>query len=188
MQDEIVSRLANTLDERLTEQEARRSARSPHPSSMDLYFQGKALLNKGWTPEHVKQAGTIFQRALALDPQNIEAMVGKAIAETRFATSFMSDDQRALRAATEVTLAKLLSVASTHASAHLLLGVVLIFTNRAAQGMAECERALVLDRNLAERTPQLALPSMQWVVGRKRRCISTKHSAFLLVTQPPIIG
>src|SRR5262249_16353319 len=114
MQDEIVSRLANTLDDQLTEHEARRSARSPHPNSMDLYFQGKALLNKGWTLEHVKQAGSIFQRALALDPQNIEAMVGKAEAEYRFANSFMSDDQRALRAATEVTVAKLLSVAPTH--------------------------------------------------------------------------
>ncbi|WP_338014055.1 hypothetical protein [Bradyrhizobium canariense] len=29
------------------------------------------------------------------------------------------------------------------------MGVVQIFTNRAAQGIAECERALVLDRNLA---------------------------------------
>jgi len=48
MQDEIVSRLANTLDAQLTEEEARRSERSPHPNSMDLFFQGRALWNKGW--------------------------------------------------------------------------------------------------------------------------------------------
>ena len=54
MQDEIVSRLANTLDAQLTEQEARRSERSPHSNSMDLYFQGKAAFNRG--PEHVAQA------------------------------------------------------------------------------------------------------------------------------------
>jgi len=29
------------------------------------------------------------------------------------------------------------------------MGLVKIFTNRAAQGIAECERALTLDRNLA---------------------------------------
>src|SRR5262249_47545058 len=49
MQDEMVSRLANTLNAQLTEEEARRSQRSLHPDSMDLYFQGRALWNKGWT-------------------------------------------------------------------------------------------------------------------------------------------
>ena len=50
LQDEIVSRLANELQAQLTEVEARRSEGSPSPNSMDLYFQGKALLYKGWTP------------------------------------------------------------------------------------------------------------------------------------------
>ena len=38
MQDKIVSRLANTLNAQLTEEEARRSQRSPDSNSMDLYF------------------------------------------------------------------------------------------------------------------------------------------------------
>jgi tetratricopeptide (TPR) repeat protein len=36
-----------------------------------------------------------------------------------------------------------------HAFAHLQMGIVQIFTNRSARGIAECERALALDRNLA---------------------------------------
>jgi len=59
LQDEIVSRLANTLDARLTDEEARRSERSPHPDSMELYFRGKALLSKAGTPEYVAQARRI---------------------------------------------------------------------------------------------------------------------------------
>ena len=47
MQDEIVARLANTLDAQLIEAEARRAERSPHPDAMDLYFQGRAHVNKG---------------------------------------------------------------------------------------------------------------------------------------------
>ena len=43
----------------------------------------------------------------------------------------------------------MLSLAPNHAMAHYLLGIVQIFTNRAAQGIAQCERALALDRNLA---------------------------------------
>ena len=41
-----------------------------------------------------------------------------------------------------------LSLAPDHALAHRILGGVYIFTNRAAQGIAECERALELDCNL----------------------------------------
>jgi tetratricopeptide (TPR) repeat protein len=46
-------------------------------------------------------------------------------------------------------LAKALSRAPEHALAHFLLGVVLSNTNRVSQGIAECERALALNRNLA---------------------------------------
>jgi tetratricopeptide (TPR) repeat protein len=42
-----------------------------------------------------------------------------------------------------------LSFAPEHALAHLCMGRVQINTNRAVQGIAECERALALNRNLA---------------------------------------
>jgi TolB-like protein/multisubunit Na+/H+ antiporter MnhF subunit len=150
MQDEIVSHLANTLDAQLTEEEARRSERSPHPSSMDLYFQGKALLYKGWTPEYLAQARGIFERALALDPMNVEAMVWMALADLIVGTTYFTDDRATLLAAAEAASIKVLSLAPNHAFAHVMYGVFLISTNRAAVGMAQCERALALDRNLAE--------------------------------------
>ena len=40
-------------------------------------------------------------------------------------------------------------MAPEHAVAHLYLGHIQILTNRAVQGIAQCERALALDRNLA---------------------------------------
>jgi hypothetical protein len=43
MQDEIVSRLANTLNAELIRVEARRAERLLRPDTMDLYFQGKAF-------------------------------------------------------------------------------------------------------------------------------------------------
>src|SRR6516165_7809569 len=50
----------------------------------------------------------------------------------------------------EAAVTKALSLAPNHPWAHDVLGLVKIFTNRAAQGIAECERALALDRNLAQ--------------------------------------
>ena len=61
----------------------------------------------------------------------------------------MTDDWSARIAAAEATLTKVLSLAPNHAVAHVILGVVQMFTKRAAQGIAECEQALTLDRNLA---------------------------------------
>jgi TolB-like protein/class 3 adenylate cyclase/Tfp pilus assembly protein PilF len=149
MQDEIVSRLANTLNAQLIAAEAHRAERSPHPDSMDLYFQGAAWLNKGPSPEYLAQARGCFERALALDPGNVEALVGMASIDAQRGAYFLADDRAARLAAAEATLTQVLSLAPNHAMAHCLLGLVQIFSNRAAQGIAQCEQALALDRNLA---------------------------------------
>jgi TolB-like protein len=47
MQDEIVARLANTLNAQIVPAEAWRAEQAPNPDSMDLYLQGLAWLNKG---------------------------------------------------------------------------------------------------------------------------------------------
>ena len=86
-------------------------------------------------------------------------MVGTAVVDLIRATNFMSDDRAVLLAKAQVTLTKVLSLAANHASAHLGLGALLIATNRAAQGIAECERALALDHNLADAHAQIGIAS-----------------------------
>ena len=149
MQDEIVSRLANTLNAQFIAVEARRAQHSLRPDAMDLNFQGMAWINKGPTPENMTQARGFFERALALDPGNIEALVGTARVDASTGASFMTNDRTANFTKAERTLTEVLSVAPQHAFAHAVLGLVQIVTNRAAQGISECERALALDRNLA---------------------------------------
>jgi TolB-like protein/class 3 adenylate cyclase len=149
MQDEIVSRLANTLNTQLIEAEARRAERSLHPDAMDLYFQGMGWFNKGAIPEHMAQARGFFERALVLDPKNVEALVGMANVDADSAGGFSTDDRDARLAVAEVAVLKALSMAPQHAMAHMQLGYIQIVTNRTAEGIAECERALALDPNLA---------------------------------------
>jgi TolB-like protein/Tfp pilus assembly protein PilF len=150
VQDEIVSRLANALDAQLVAAEARRAEGSQHPDATDFYFQGRAWGNKGMTPEYMAQAMGFFKRALRVDPENIEATVGAAHVDIIAATNFFTDNRAALLAASEAALTKVLSVAPQYALAHMLLGVTQIQTNRATQGIAECQQALALDRNLAD--------------------------------------
>ena len=61
---------------------------------------------------------------------------------------FVTDPMAAFAAA-EAKLTKALSSVPDHARGHMWLGLVDIWTKRAAQGIAECEHALALDRNLA---------------------------------------
>ena len=149
MQDEIVARLAGALNAQLAAAEARRAEKAPTPNSMDLYFQAMAWLNKGPTPDNVAQARSFFDRALTADPDNVDALVGSAAADVVAGASAFVANPIAAFAAAEARLTKTLSSVPDHAPGHMTLGHVYIYTKRAAQGIAECEHALALDRNLA---------------------------------------
>ena len=141
MQDEIVGRLANALNAKLVAAEARRAEQAPNPDSVDLYFQGLAWLNKGETPDQVAQAGGFFDRALAADPDNVDALIGSARADQlEGALSFAPDPMAAFERA-EAKVTKALSSVPDHALGHMVLGLVDIFTKRAAAGIGECECA-----------------------------------------------
>jgi TolB-like protein/class 3 adenylate cyclase len=178
IQDEIVSRLANTLGSELIEAEAQRASRSPHPDAMDLYFQGRACWNKGMTPEYMAQARNFYDRALTLDPRNVDAMVGMATLVATIAGSFASDDRAPQLAAAETMLNRALSMDPHYAGAHLAMGAVQMFTNRAAQGIRECEHALALDRNLADAHGCIGMA--KYFVGRAEETEAHIHEAFRL--------
>jgi TolB-like protein len=161
MQDEIVSRLANTLNAELIAAEARRAERSPRPDAMDLYFQGRALQNRGVTRALLAQARDFFARSLALDPGNIEAAVAAAQVDVSVGSAFMADDVNVHFDAAEAALNSALLHAPNHPRAHMLLGAVQIQTGRIANGIAECRRSLALDRNLADAHGFIALGKYQ---------------------------
>jgi TolB-like protein/Flp pilus assembly protein TadD len=150
MQDEIVARLASALNAQLAAAEARRAELASNPDSMDFYFQGMAWLNKGHAPENVAQAHKCFDRALIADPGNVEALVGSARADAAEGINLFGTDPAAALASAEAKLIKALSLVPDHPRGHMWLGLVNIWTKRAAEGIAKCERALELDRNLAD--------------------------------------
>jgi TolB-like protein len=163
MQDEIVARLANTLNAELIAVEARRAERSPHPDAMDLYFQGWASVNRGGTPENIAQARHFFDHALLLDPCCVEALVGAAWVRYQTASVLVSDSRNE-RLAAEAAVLKALSLAPNHPEANGILGSIQIHSNRVAQGIAQCERALALDGSLANAHAAIGLA--KYFIGR----------------------
>ncbi|OSI35092.1 adenylate/guanylate cyclase domain-containing protein [Bradyrhizobium canariense] len=178
VQDEIVARLANALDAELIAAEARRAEHALSPDAMDLYFQGIAFANRGTTPEYLRQARSFFERALALDPDCIEALVGRAGVDEATATALLTDDPAPHLVVAEAMLTKALSLSPQHALAHLRLGIVLILTNRARQGIAECQRALALDRNLAHAHAWIGLAKVY--IGHAAETETHVHEALRL--------
>jgi tetratricopeptide (TPR) repeat protein len=145
MQDDIVARITNALNPQLIDAAARRAERSSIPDATDLILQGRSWLHKGITPDYMLQARPFFERAMALDPGNIDAMVGLGWVDAVMGVITFTDDWRARFAAAEATLTKVLSLAPNHALAHLWLGWVYILTKRAEQGINEFEQALALE-------------------------------------------
>ena len=100
MQDEIVARLAGALNTELIAAEARRAEQAPNPDSMDHYFQGMAWLNKGLSLDNMAQARSFFDRALAANPDNVDALIGSArVAALEAANSFVTDPMAAFATA-----------------------------------------------------------------------------------------
>jgi TolB-like protein/class 3 adenylate cyclase/Flp pilus assembly protein TadD len=149
MQDEIVSRLANRLDQELALAEADRAERSLDPDSMDHLFLGLAHFHKGATADILDKARSHFDRAVELDPNNVGALVLRAWADLLFVANWLSEDRQNRLRSAEADLRKALKLRPNNAYAHCAMGQLRMISNRALQGIAACERALAINRNLA---------------------------------------
>ena len=178
MQDEIVARLANQLGTELIAAEARRGQQAANPDSMDLYFQGMEWFNRGLNLENRDHARGFFERALALDPGNVDALLGAGRADFEVGAAHLSDETPARLAAAEATIAKVLSLRPNDALAHEILGGIMTQTKRSDQSIAEFERALALDPNLA--SAHASIGNAKMFIGRAQETEAHVNDALRL--------
>ena len=177
MQDEIVSRLANQLRPELMAAEARRAEQQENPNSVDLYFLGLQNFGQGGV-DNIRRARALFERAVALDPRNVDALVGAARASVIVGAIYGADDRASALAEAEALLIKGISIAPRNFWAHLWLGFVLIYTNRAQRGIGELEQAAALNRNLGAAHAWIGLAKI--VLGRAEEAEAHINEAFRL--------
>ncbi len=116
---------------------------------MDLYFQGLAWLNKGLTPDNVARARSFFDRALdRRSRQRRRARWIGARGRSR-GRNFLCDRSGGGLRGGRSEVDQSLVVGPGPCARPYELGFVYIYTKRAAEGIAKCEHALALDRNLA---------------------------------------
>jgi TolB-like protein len=163
MQDEIVARLANQLSAKLIEAEARHAelSKSADLDSLDLTFRGLAAFNRGLDPVNVEQAEQFFNKAIALDAMNVDALAGlsqeRSLSAIFHVQSLAPVDRTAYLAAAETAAKKALKISPRHTRARLALATTFLATNRAAQSIAEFEETIALDQNQATAYAFIAL-------------------------------
>jgi TolB-like protein/class 3 adenylate cyclase len=164
MQDEIVSRIANEFSSRIVSAEARRAEKATDPDCLDFWFRGLDWLNRGVNPQYLTKARECFERARDIDPHSVNAMVGLALVDAA-SVPMGSPDRNVgrLASAQELTL-RALSAEPGNALGHFCLGLILLFCNRAAEGISHLEQALTIDRNLAIAHAQIGFAKV--VLGR----------------------
>jgi TolB-like protein len=184
LQDQITARLARSLNIELIQAESRRSEvdRPRNPDAMDFTMRGWAKFYEQQSKIQNVQAKDLFDSALRLDPDNVEAMIGKARAlaagvNNRYSASVVEDRKQAID-----LIDKVLSKSSANARAHSTKGTILLF-GHPEEALAEYEAALEIDPNdpTAYASKAVTLISS----GRAREAFSPAELALRLSPRDP---
>jgi len=180
MQDEIVARIASTVRFELAKAEAQKSTIATDPNVIDLATRcvvsvvGEAGLLS-------KEAAAACERALHADPNNVIALSMLSLGYTTPILLGRSTDPRAdLKRADELA-ARAIAVDTNNPLGHVAKGNVLRVERRFEDAIAEFERALALDPNLAE--AYAALGFIQVAFGQYQKAIEFLDKAVRLSPQ-----
>ena len=193
LQDQIVARLGNTLGFELVRAEAERSDRSANPDAIDLTMRGWATLWQGIQqpsmaekPAIYFQARALFEQALAIDSNYVDALAGDAFvymvdylygwspAGTKYEEKIIGQADRAIARAPD-------DVRSYYPKS-----VYLRMTNRASQAVQVANDGLAVNPNSAQLYSARAAAEVS--LGRFEQAISDSQQAIQLSPRDPQVG
>jgi TolB-like protein/Tfp pilus assembly protein PilF len=184
LQNEITSRLANTLGIELVAAEAART--TERPDALDYLLRGRAAQSKPASRENFAEQISLFEHALALDPQSFEGQSRLAIALAGRVLNGVTDSAAADLARAEGLVGQALAASPRYAYAHHTKATVLRALNRCEEAIPEYETALALNRNMA-----YALIGLGWCkvyAGSLDEAIPLVEQAIRLSPREPGIG
>ena len=184
LQNDITNLIASTLNLELIRAEETRP--TEHPDSLDYILRGRAVgLNPPTRDNYAKEI-SLFEHALALDPQSAEARSLLAGVLVNRMQNGMTDSRKADLARAESLVGQALAVSPRSAWAHYVNGGVLRAQNRWEDAIPEYETALALNRNFVG-----ALNGLGWCklfAGSIDEVIPLMEQAIRLSPRDPLIG
>jgi adenylate cyclase len=184
LQDEVTSRIAVALNLELIAAEVVRP--TEHPDALDYILRGRAASYKPNSPEKWTEAISLFEHALALDPQSVDARCWLAIMLVNRVLSAMSHT-----AATDIARADAMTRQASAGSPrnprlHLAKGEVLRTQGRPEEAIPEYETVLAFDRN--SRWALFGLGHCKLMTGSMDEGISLLEKVIRLSPRDPIIA
>jgi adenylate cyclase len=147
LQDEITRGIAGALNTQLVAAEAARP--TEHPDALDYILRGRAVWS-GWpTEENYAQAVRLFDQALALNPQSVEAQTWLADVLSLHTLRQPSDRAAADIARAEELVQQALVASPRNPHAHYDKAQILRAQGRCQEAIPEYETTISLDANFA---------------------------------------
>ena len=145
LQNGITSRLARTLSLELVRAEAARPTQ--HPDALDYILRGRAALLNPDSRDSYTEAIRLFEHALSLDPDSVEAQISLAGSLASRVLIGFSDSRAADLARADGLVGQALAASPRSAYAHLVKGTVLRAQNRWKEAIPKYEMALASNPN-----------------------------------------
>jgi tetratricopeptide (TPR) repeat protein len=189
LQVEFVSRLANSLGMELVRAEALRAARAraDNPDAVDLSMRGWVELYGGSRASKTNQDAAVglFERALAIDPRLVRAMVGLAGTLVDRVIFLHSDDPKSDIARAEDWAERAVVAEPGYSAAHLAKARVFEAKRQWPQAIAEADAAIADNPNNADAHALRGLWKMY--LGRSEDGLAGLETAFRLSPRDPYV-
>jgi TolB-like protein/Flp pilus assembly protein TadD len=186
LQDQITVRLARSLNIELIQAESRRSEmdRSKNPDAMDFTMRGWAKFYEPRSKTQIAQVKELFDNALRLDPDYVDAMIGKAWCLTPplnllfgWSASVAEDNKTATN-----LVDRALSKSPANALAYVVKGDTLRFGNP-EEALAQYDAALEINPNFP--SAYAGKGNALILAGRAREALSVTQLALRLSPRDP---
>jgi TolB-like protein/class 3 adenylate cyclase/Flp pilus assembly protein TadD len=184
LQDEITSRIAVALNLELIGVEAARP--NEHPDALDYILRARALMKKPHSREIRSEQINLYERALTLDPDSVEAQGRMAVALAGRILANMTDTVEADVFRAEDLAARAMAGSPNSPLPHYAKGNVLRARGRFAEAIFEYETMLALDRNWV--SGFFALGQCKLFTGSIEETIPLVEQAIRLSPRDPELG
>jgi TolB-like protein/DNA-binding winged helix-turn-helix (wHTH) protein len=186
-QREITSRIANSLGVELIAAEAARP--TDHPDAFDYILRGRVTHSKPPSRDVYAEAIGWFERALALDPQSVEAkslLANALVVRVEDGMSNSANSARSDIARAGALVDQVLAASPRSGYAHLVKGRLLKVQTRCEEAILEFETSLALNRGSLWPLHHLAQCKLD--IGSIEEVIPLEEQAIRLSPREPRIG
>jgi adenylate cyclase len=190
LQDDVVARLANSLDNELVKAEAQTSVRKVNPDVIDVAMRGQSLLflfQQQPTMENLYAARVLFEQALKIDSNDADALAGDAFTH---AIDFVYGWSNSGTDYSEKILAqadRAIAIAPHNRWAYVAKTLYLAGIHRANEALAVADAGLAINPNSADLFGGARGFAKLWL-GQYEQAIADERQAIRLSPLDPEIG